>query len=381
MNVPSKTPLVFKPAPPKLSAPPVYRPAQAAKQNLQLKRVSDFKVEKRPAPPVYRPQPTSPSGSPAFGRGDPVRTTISTSGIQRALIPANKNVTRQFGPLPLRLAAPPIYRPNQVSAPSAQLKPANNFRLETRPAPPVYRPEQVQSGVQPKLANGFRVKKRPMPEVPRPTTSAPVDRFGIQARSMAPAITSKSTTARGQRLAAPVPVTVLQRSCCLSSCWPWGSSNRATPQTAEEQEELVPKAQPLEDDKPIPLDEGKSQMVKPGDKVLNRGVTSCGLVLAFGSEGILAYHWPFMSLEHRDHFSRLLEGVGTLNKIEIYTNPIPLTSKSQYQQTLRYIRYNYTKRTRHYIYGTELKGDVTVTLKADGVERCNPPVTDELPPE
>jgi hypothetical protein len=42
-----------------------------------------------------------------------------------------------------------VYQPNQVNASSAQLKPANNFRLETRPVPDVYRPKQSATvGVQ-----------------------------------------------------------------------------------------------------------------------------------------------------------------------------------------------------------------------------------------
>jgi hypothetical protein len=38
-----------------------------------------------------------------------------------------------------------VYRPGQVNAPAAQLKPANNFNLETRPAPPAYRPQQASA--------------------------------------------------------------------------------------------------------------------------------------------------------------------------------------------------------------------------------------------
>jgi hypothetical protein len=56
-----------------------------------------------------------------------------------------------YKPVPPRLAAPPVYRSNQVNAPSAQLKATNGFNLKTRPAPPVYRPPQMEkSRVQPK---------------------------------------------------------------------------------------------------------------------------------------------------------------------------------------------------------------------------------------
>jgi GNAT superfamily N-acetyltransferase len=41
------------------------------------------------------------------------------------------------------MVAPPAYRPEQASYSHVQLKPANNFRTETRPAPQVYRPQQT----------------------------------------------------------------------------------------------------------------------------------------------------------------------------------------------------------------------------------------------
>lgn len=335
MGVPPKAPPVYKPVPPRLAASRVHRPSQAPIR--QLKPANNFRLETRPAPPVYRPQPvvTQPRAAHRGGSSTHCAGPATVSHVQSGVQP----------------------------------KPVNNFRLETRPAPPVYLPEEIQSGVQPKAANNFRVEKSPAPKVPMPTSAVSVERLGIQTRRMTSAVTSGTGIAGSQRAG------VLQRSC-----WPWccPSSDK---QTAEEERELVPKAQQFEDNSPILLQEGQSRMVEAGDKVRNHGVTSCGLVLAFGSEGILAYHWPFMSLDHSAHFSKLVEKVGTLKKIEIYTNPMPSSeSKSKYQLTLRNIRYNYTKKTRHYIYGTELKGDVTVTLNADGVERCEPAVTDELLP-
>lgn len=38
--------------------------------------------------------------------------------------------------------APPVYKPQPAKSPGVQLKPAGNFRIETRPAPPAYRPQQ-----------------------------------------------------------------------------------------------------------------------------------------------------------------------------------------------------------------------------------------------
>lgn len=41
-----------------------------------------------------------------------------------------------YRPVPLTIAAPPVYRPPQIANPAAQLKQANDLRLEKRPAPP-----------------------------------------------------------------------------------------------------------------------------------------------------------------------------------------------------------------------------------------------------
>lgn len=66
------------------------------------------------------------------------------------------------------MAAPPVYRPQQASRTNVQLKPAGNFRTETRPAPQVYRSKQFQTGLQPKLQGNFRIESRPAPPVYRP---------------------------------------------------------------------------------------------------------------------------------------------------------------------------------------------------------------------
>lgn len=51
----------------------------------------------------------------------------------------------------IRISAPAVYKPGQAGSLSAQLKPAHQFLLETRPAPPVYRPQQANTPSQPKL--------------------------------------------------------------------------------------------------------------------------------------------------------------------------------------------------------------------------------------
>lgn len=72
-----------------------------------------------------------------------------------------------YKPTSQKVAAPSIYRPQQANHSSAQLKPAANFRTETRPAPPVYRPQQFQRDLQPKAGN-LSVETRPAPPVYRP---------------------------------------------------------------------------------------------------------------------------------------------------------------------------------------------------------------------
>lgn len=99
-----------------------------------------------------------------------------------------------YKPTSQRVAAPPIYLPQQANNSSAQLKPAANFRTETRPTPPVYRPQQTSGqgvqrnptansglktqamagvyrvpqatpSLQPKASGSFRVETRPAPPV------------------------------------------------------------------------------------------------------------------------------------------------------------------------------------------------------------------------
>ena len=300
-------------------------------------------AERSAAPPVYKPGQTGNSGAQQIQRKVRLETRTAPPVYRPQALPAQAKATT--------LSVPPIYKPGQIKDLSAQLKPAGTFQLERRPAPAVYLPKQIQAEIQPKLINSLRVA----------TTI------------------SRAKTNESNHHAASMPAGVVQRAC-LFSCCPWSSSKKTTSQTEGELEQLVPRSHSFEE-KTIFLAEGKDRILKTGDKVSNSGVTSCGLVLAFGSDGILAYHWPFMSVQNLGHFRGLLSKIGTLNKIEIYTNKIPSSHKADYQLTLRNLRLHCTKKTRHYIYGKELVGDVTVILKDDGVESCDPPVTDELPPD
>lgn len=73
-----------------------------------------------------------------------------------------------YKPASTRVAAPSVYRPPQTANPSAQLKPGQNFRIETRSKPPTYCLQQVHGGLQLKASNNFRVENRPAPPVYRP---------------------------------------------------------------------------------------------------------------------------------------------------------------------------------------------------------------------
>jgi hypothetical protein len=78
-------------------------------------------------------------------------------------------------PTALRLAAPPVYRPQQSVGPSLQLRPANNLGVETRSAPPVYRPNQDNvSSAQLKPASNLGSQTRPV--AGKPFTQGPQPR-------------------------------------------------------------------------------------------------------------------------------------------------------------------------------------------------------------
>lgn len=80
----------------------------------------------------------------------------------------NPKAPQVYTPTPQKVVGPPVYRPQTTQPTSAQLKPAANFRTETRPAPQVYRSKQFQTGLQPKLQDNFRIESRPAPPVYRP---------------------------------------------------------------------------------------------------------------------------------------------------------------------------------------------------------------------
>ena len=128
---------------------------------------------------------------------------------------------------------------------------------------------------------------------------------------------------------------------------------------------------------PVFLQEGNGQVVQVGEEVWNLGVTSCGLVLGFGSIGVAAYHWPFMTDKdgYFQTFRRLVDQVGVLDRIEIYTNPMPGGSTESYEATTRKIRKQFGVHTIHYIYGNSIRGvDVSLTV-TNPVTNVNPGVS------
>lgn len=109
---------------------------------------------------------------------------------------------------------PPSYRPNQIQPAGVQLKPANSFRLETRPAPPVYRPQPLVSRVQLKPADNSKGETRPAPPVYRPqqppASTAPMPKPLIS-RQSENAIGSPRFVQR-RALALPKPLAKLSRN-------------------------------------------------------------------------------------------------------------------------------------------------------------------------
>ena len=127
------------------------------------------------------------------------------------------------------------------------------------------------------------------------------------------------------------------------------------------------------------LDENQRAVVAYGEQVWNVNVTSCGLVLGYGPNGVAAYHWPFMSdiSEYFQIFQALVNQLdGGITRIEIYTNPIPGGSKLHYETTTRKIRDEFKVPTIHYIYGTSIRGvGVSVTVTRQGGADVSPVVT------
>lgn len=153
---------------------------------------------------------------------------------------------------------------------------------------------------------------------------------------------------------------VAQLSCLwTSSSSQGGSGGRGNPKY--DRLERIPMTQ-----KPVSkpkvkrhfIGQGLTAFGKPGDEVQNMGTTSCGLVIAFGSDQIGMYHWPFMtnSSEYRGAFAEVVNQVGQLNRIEIITNDYHERSREDYFNTVRWIRGNFGVTTVYYVHPNEFRG-------------------------
>jgi hypothetical protein len=243
-----------------------------------------------------------------------------------------------------RGSAPPVYRPAPTSAPW--------------PAPHNTQPRDHTA--QQKIVGGLGTRK---------DLDAPF------------ATKSSSATQRLLGVANLPGAGVLQPSfwSWLTSCWPCCRSDTTVSDRPTDKTPLVLgslnrdlEIEPVSSStgktgELVSLEEGHSKLVNIGDTVHNAGTTSCGLVPVFGSRGVAAYHWPFMtnSSEHFSKFAAVVSKAGRLTKIEIYTAPIPLKSQSEYGATTRAIHAKYTVPTTHRIYGTDSRDEeIMVTLNA-----------------
>ena len=69
----------------------------------------------------------------------------------------------------------------------------------------------------------------------------------------------------------------------------------------------------------------------------------------------------------------LIQEVGTLSHIEIYTNPIPDSSEDDYASTTKQIHKEWKVPTTHYIYDAYAGGTFSITLNPGGIS-CWPKV-------
>lgn len=360
------------------------RPIQPAKNQIasvsagyptqQISAQARMKPAIMSAPPAYRPQPLASQCKP---------NDVPQAVARPAPPPAYR--PQQSAALPRRVPAfspaPPVYRPQPlVSQPRLKIA----AQAATRPAPPpAYHPRQMSA--QARMGAPIQLSSLPNRSLPV-STAVPHDR-------RVPGLIHSTQPAMGAR----VPGVIQQ--CCLTdalkSCWSSmpcvkGSS---TVVPDEDQVELVPKEQTKSEPssikpssfkgKTLTLSQENTGIAQAGDRISNISVTSCGLVLGFGSEGIAAFHWPFMTDSSKYHliFSSLIGRIGTLKKIAVYTSPTVQSSLDDYKKTTQSIYAKHEVPTTHYLYGNNLRGeDVTVILNetGDGVDSSIPAVTSTL---
>lgn len=112
------------------------------------------------------------------------------------------------------------------------------------------------------------------------------------------------------------------------------------------------------------ITQGGTKMVNIGDRVQNAGTTSCGLVIAFGSDGVGCFHWPFMTDSSGYHgtFNEVVGNVGTLQRVIIVTNDFPKpAARAHYVNTARSIRDRHGT-TDYFVIQGQIVGDPFGTI-------------------
>lgn len=281
-------------------------------------------------PPVYRPLPQNAAGS------------------------APLNVTQRKQSL---IASPVGTR--RIQPPVAQARSAGNpgQRQDSRIWPPVYKPKSMSTA--------------------QPQTHAMMTPGRTKRPLTPPLLTTAVATSRSSP--------VLQRSIwdCFGCCPGTSKKEKDSTELVQapllesektERTGLLAKEEPTGNK--YSFREGKGGLVAPGDTVDGYDITSCGMVIGYGSEGIAVYHWPFMtnSTENHEKFNSLVAQIGTLKKIEVYTNKVPEAHEKDYEYSTEVIQLKHRKRTVHYVTDS-FSGNVWLLLGENGAKVLRRSVT------
>lgn len=341
-------------------------------------------------PPVYKPLPAvarreAPTPKPALLPGTPYqREAATTKGFPPTLGPATLQAKNGYAPGRQHQTWPPVYKPVQPKMAAAwQLKPAQPGQTpasstsahaarspvtqikgaagygqnrNSRISPPVYKPKSMSTA--------------------QPHTGAMIP-GGTKRPLTPPLLTTAVATSRSG--------SVLQRSLwdCFGCCPGTSKKEKDSTELVQapllesektERTGLLAKEEPKGNK--YSFREGKGGLVAPGDTVDGYDITSCGMVIGYGSEGIAVYHWPFMtdSTENRGEFAKWVGKAGELKRIEVYTNSIPRGEEEHYTHTSDVISILHKKKTVHYV-TANLRGNITVSLTENGAASVQPSVT------
>ena len=122
------------------------------------------------------------------------------------------------------------------------------------------------------------------------------------------------------------------------------------------------------------LAEGQTTLANIGDRIFCAGTTSCGLVVAYGENNMVAgFHWPFMS-DKREHHATFKEIVGRLQSnvkfIQVVTNDFPNAEQAAtYKAAVVKLKEIWKVPTTYYINKGQVRGgDPFVELQQNGVK-------------